>query len=65
MNIKSSIKDIQIIDSIEPTQKIDLDIIHKTFNYEVRSLIHGDTVTGRPVTKIIEGDHHIIKCRSE
>lgn len=65
MNIKSSIKDIQIIDSIEPTQKIDLDIIHKTFNYEVRSLIHGDTFTGRPVTKIIESDHHIIKCRSE
>lgn len=59
------IQDIQIIDSIESTQRIDLITISEMFDNKVRSLVHGDTFTGRPVTKIIDNDYHIIKCRSE
>lgn len=65
MNEKALLKDIQVIGSIDPAQSIEPNTISETLNCEVRSLIHGDTFTGRPVTKIIENDDYVIKCRSE
>ena len=65
MNSRPLANDIQIVDSIQPEQSIDLDTIHEIFNHEFRPLIHGETFTGRPVTQIIADDHYVIKCRSE
>ena len=65
MNSITLIKDIQIIGSVQPDQSIDLNTIHMIFKSEARPLIHGDTFTGRPVTKIIADDHYVIKYHSE
>ncbi|MCP5125088.1 MAG: metallophosphoesterase family protein [Gammaproteobacteria bacterium] len=60
-----TIMNFSIVDSIEPNQGIDLKTIKEVFNNEVSPLIHGDTFTGRPVTKIIANDNYVIKCHSE